>query len=79
MRRLLKYLVVLRRLYNMKYNLLATIYVQQEIEAESEDAAKEIFRKGLGLFATNPYIIESVEEVPIEEIKEELPEITEPT
>ena len=41
----------------MKYNLLATIYVQQEIEADSEETAKEIFRKGLGLFATDPFVI----------------------
>ena len=63
----------------MKYNLLATIYVQQEIEAENEDAAKEIFRQNLGLFVTNPYRIESVEEVITEDIKEELSEVTKTT
>ena len=61
----------------MKYNLLATIYVQQEIEADSEETAKEIFRKGLGLFATNPYVIESVEEAVTGEIKEEPSEVIE--
>ena len=63
----------------MKYNLFATIYIQQEIEANSEEEAKEIFRKGLGLFSTNPYVIELVEEVPLEEQKEELSDSTETT
>ena len=54
----------------MKYKLVATITIAQEVEANSEDQAKEIFRKYLGLFTTNPYSIEVAEEAILGDIEE---------
>ena len=52
----------------MKFKLMATVYVVNEIEAADEAQAKDIFRQQLGLFVTNPFSIEVVEEMkPMEE------------
>jgi hypothetical protein len=63
----------------MKYNLVATITIAQEVEANSEDQAKEIFRQRLGLFITNPYNIEVAEEAVLSDIEESPSEVKEPT
>jgi hypothetical protein len=64
----------------MKYNLIATLCVQQEIEANSEEEAKQILKRHLGLFETNPFDIQLAEEVEFSTPQsEQLEESNEPT
>lgn len=64
----------------MKYNLIATLYIQQEIEANSEEEAKQILRRQLGLFETNPFDIQVAEEGELlTPQSEQLEESNEPT
>ena len=58
----------------MEYHLIATVFITNKIEAQSEEQAREIFRQQLGLRITEPFMIQVVGEglPPAAEQREEL-------